>query len=395
MSRQRFIVLLIAALAAISGALYLSTQRNLARDTHGLPLLPSLASELNTVTELSVRKGSATPVVTIRKQGEQWTVAQRGNYPADVSKLRRLLLSLSDAKIREEKTSNPASYSIIGVEDPSLPAATGAQIEVIAHDGKHGVIIGKPVAEGSFVRRAGENTSYIVEPAISVEAEPRFWIDTRLLDLPADKIQSIEAKPAGGPGYTVRRVPVPALAATPAAAPAAAPTAATAPAPATAPANAGGANAANNSAPASTFSLTGVPSGRKAADSAQLAPSPTTFSGLTVDDVAAAGDLDFSKPSIVTLTMSDGSVVTFTGATIGDKRWIEVTEPADAALTAKAAGRAFEIPAYRFEAIFKPLEQLLVPKPKPAPKTATPGANVPAKNNKAIVPKKPAPAPAS
>lgn len=379
MSRRRFVVLLIAALVAISGALYLSTQRNLARDTHGLPLLPSLASELNSVTELNVRKGSAAPLVTIHKQGEQWTVAQRANYPADVSKLRRLLLSLSDAKIREEKTSNPASYSIIGVEDATLSGASGAQIEVTAHDGKHAVIVGKPGAEGSFVRRVGENTSYIVEPAISVEAEPRFWIDTRLLDLPADKIQGIEAKPAGGPDYSVHRVSAPA------------PTAA----PATAPASTGSANATNTAAPASNFELTGVPSGRKAADSQQLAPSPTTFGSLTADDVAAAGDLDFSKPSIVTVTMADGNIVTFTGATIGDKRWIQVTATKDAALTAKTAGRAFEIPAYRFEAIFKPLEQLLVPKPTPVKKTAAAEAKVPAKNNKTIVPKKPAPAPAS
>jgi hypothetical protein len=390
MSRRRFVVLLIAALVAISGALYLSTQRNLARDTHGLPLLPSLASELNSVTELNVRKGSAAPLVTIHKQGEQWTVAQRADYPADVSKLRRLLLALSDAKIREEKTSNPASYSIIGVEDPTLSGASGAQIEVVAHDGKHAVIVGKPAAEGSFVRRAGENTSYIVEPAISVEAEPRFWIDTRLLDLPADKIQGIEAKPAGGPDYSVHRVSAPAPAPAPGAAPGHAPAPAPAAAQATAPGNAGSANTA---APASTFELTGVPSGRKAADSQQLAPSPSTFGGLTADDVAAAGDLDFSKPSMVTVTMADGNIITFTGATIGDKRWIEVTATKDAALTAKTAGRAFEIPAYRFEAIFKPLEQLLVPKPTPVQKTATPEAKGPAKNNKAIIPKKTAPAP--
>jgi len=68
------------------------------------------------------------------------------------------------------------------------------------------VIVGKPAAEGSFVRRLGENISYIVEPAISVEAEPRFWIESKLLDLPADKIDGIEAKPAGGPNYSVHRV---------------------------------------------------------------------------------------------------------------------------------------------------------------------------------------------
>ena len=133
-------------------------------------------------------------------------MAERANYPADVSKLRTLLLALSDTKIREEKTSNPASYSIIGVEDPTKPGATGAQIDLTAKDGKHGVIVGKSVAGGNFVRRAGENTSYVVEPGITFEAEPRYWIDTRLLDIASDKIQSIEFKPATGPAYSVRRV---------------------------------------------------------------------------------------------------------------------------------------------------------------------------------------------
>jgi hypothetical protein len=362
----------------------LSTERNLTRDTHGLPLLPSLAGELNTVTELTVRKGSATPAVTIHRQGEQWTVAERANYPADVSKLRKLLLALSDVKIREEKTSNPASYSVIGVEDPALPNAAGVQIDVVARDGKHAVIVGKPVGEGSFVRRAGENSSYIVEPAISVEAQPRFWIDTRLLDLPADKIQSIDAKLAGEPGYSLHRVSAPAPAA---AAAAAAPAPATATAAATAAAATAEAGSAKNTGAAaaagSTFTLTGMPSGRKAADSELLAPSPTSFGGLTADDVGASGDLDFSKASIVTLTLSDGSIVTFTGTAIGDKHWIQVAQPSDAALTARTAGRAYEIPAYRYEAIFKPLEQLLVPK------------SAPAKKNGASVPKKSMPSPAS
>ncbi len=74
-----------------------------------------------------------------------WTVAQRGDYPADVSKVRKLVLALSDAKIVEQKTSNPANYSVIGVEDPSIPGAAGAEIELTAKDGKHAVIVGKSV----------------------------------------------------------------------------------------------------------------------------------------------------------------------------------------------------------------------------------------------------------
>ena len=344
MSRQRFISLLIAAVLAISGALYLSTQRNLPRDPHGMPLLPSLAGELNTVTGVSVRRASATPTATVHLKGGRWSVAERADYPADVSKLRNLMLALSDAKIVEEKTSNPASFPIIGVEDPSSPGAAGAEVSITAQDGAHAVIVGKPVGAGNFARRKGEDTSYSIEPGISFETEPRFWIESKLTDIPAAKIQSIEVRPASGPAYTVRRA-------------AAAP---------------GEAVAA-----ADTFTLDGVPPGRKAADSAALAPSPTLFSGLTADDVMPVGDIDFSKLNVATVTLSDGNVITITGAASGEKHWVQLRSSKDAALDAKAAGRAFEIAPYQYDAIFRPEEQMLAPKPLPPGKPKTPPTKKP------------------
>ena len=327
MSRQRFISLVVAALLAISGALYLSTQRNLQRDSRGVALLPYLANELNTVSTLSIRKGGAAAAVTVHQQDGRWTVAQRGDYPADVSKLRNLLLALSDAKIVEEKTSNPANFLGLGVDDPSTPGATGAELSFVARDGKHAVIVGKTTGGGNFARRVGENTTYSVEPVISFEAEPRFWVEPKLIDIAAADIQSVAIKPAAAPAYTVHR------------------------------AAAGG-----------NFELDGVPPGRKPTEAAALAPSATTYSGLDADDVGAVSDLDFSKATVATVTLFSGSVITITGAAPaagGDKHWIQLQASKDAALNAKAAGRAFEMSGYRFDAIFRPLEQLLVPKPPP------------------------------
>ena len=331
MSGQRFTLLLIAALVVISGALYLATQRNQPQERQGAALLPSLAGDLNTVTAVLVRKGSATPTLTLHKTGEQWTVAERADYPADVAKIRKLLLSLHDAKIIEEKTADPARFSSIGVEDPAAGGAAtspslGAEVTVVAPGGKHAVIVGKPVGEGTFVRRVGENQAYSVEPAISIETEPRFWIDSRLLDVPVALIQSVDVKPAAGAAYSLHRL-----------------------------------NPADN-----TYSLDGVPAGRKALDAHALAPGPTTFSGLTAEDVAPAGGIDFGQASQVVVTLTDGNVITLTGTAIADKHWLEVKATKDAALTAKLQGRAVEIASYRYDALFKPLEQLLVPKEPPA-----------------------------
>jgi hypothetical protein len=339
MSRQRFALLLIAALVVITGALYLAKERNQPQETQGVALLPSLANDLNTVTAVLVRKGSATPTLTLHKTGERWTVAERADYPADVAKIRKLLLSLRDAKIVEQKTADPARFSTIGVEDPAAgepatPTALGAEVTVVAPGRKYAVIVGKPVGEGTFVRRVGENQTYGVEPAISMETEPRFWIDSRLLDVPVALIQSVDVKPAAGAAYSLHRL-----------------------------------NPADNS-----YSLDGVPAARKALDAQALAPGPTTFSSLTAEDVAPAGNVDFGQASQVVVTLTDGNIITLTGTVNADKHWLEVKATKDAALTAKTQGRAVEIASYRYDAIFKPLEQLLVPKEQPA-KPAAPRAS--------------------
>ena len=368
MSRRRFLALLIAAVLAISGALYLSNRRDAARDQHGIALLPSLAAELNTVSSLSVRRASATPTTTLHLKDGRWTVTERGDYPADVAKLRKLLLALSDAKIVEEKTSNPASFPLIGVEDPSLPGAAGAEVSVTARDGTHAVIVGKPAGAGNFVRRKGENLSYSVEPGISFEAEPRYWIESKLIGAAPAKIQSIEVKPAAGPAYTVRRAAPAGGTSAPSAATAAPPAGTAAPPPGTAaPPPGTSAPPAATAAAEDVFTLDGVPPGRKAADSGVIAPSTTLLSALNADDVARAADVDFGKPTIATVTLSDGNVITITGAVSGDKHWVQLQASKDAPLNAKAVGRAFEIPAYQFDAIFRPVDQLLVPNPKPAP----------------------------
>jgi hypothetical protein len=328
MSRRRFSILLAAALIAIGAALYLGSVRDSAPPSiAGAPLLPALAAQIGGVTEIDIRKGTPAPGVTLHRTGDQWTIAQRGDYPADGAKVKRLLISLADAKIVETKTANPANFSVIGVEDPAQAGAAGTEITLLAKDGKHGVIVGKPVGEGNFARRGGENQSYSIDPGVSADAEPRSWIDSKLIDVQTSAIQSVELKPPSGtPGYLIHR------------------------------------EKPNEDG----FTLDGTPpAGRKLIDAKALAPSSMALSGLNAEDVAAATDIDFSKPTQAIYTLTDGNVITISGVAVNDKRWIEVQASKDAALSTKAQNRAFEIASYRYDAVFRPLEQLLVPKEPP------------------------------
>jgi hypothetical protein len=329
MSRQRFLLIAVAALLAIAAAFFLATQRNAAREAPGRALFPALAADLNAVSEVRIAKGGLAPMTTLDKAANGWTVKERGGYPADVAKLRTLLTSLGDAKILEEKTADPARYPAIGVEDLAQSGSTGTEITLLMPRGPEALIVGKSAAAGTFVRRAGDKQSYSVEPGITVEAEPHFWIDSRLLDVPAAKIQSIAFKAADGAAYAIHR-----------------------------------------EAAGGTFSLEGAPADRKPLDGSALAPSQTTFTGLSAEDVAPVDGIDFGRPLVATVTLTDGEVLTLTGVVAGSKHWLQVRSSKDQALTARAQGRAFEVPSYRYDAIFKPLEQFLVPKPPPAVKAA-------------------------
>jgi hypothetical protein len=365
MNRERFTILLLAAALALGAAAFLSMRRNAHSDTAAGALYPNLGAQIATLNALTVRKAGPTANVTLHKAADQWVVTERHDYPADFGKLRKLMLALTDAKIVEQKTADPSNYAQIGVDDPGGTNATGTEVDFATKDGSHGLIVGKASGDGNFVRRTGEAQSYTVQPSIFVETEPRYWIDNKLFELAVNDIERIDYKPAGLSVYGVHRQPAPPPASAASAAPAPAVT------------------------PEPTFALDGVPAGRKAADSASLAPQSSVFSGLSADDVAQAAELDFSKANTTTLTLKGGTAVTFSGIVVGDKHWIEVSGVQDAAFTAKSAGRAYEIAGYRYDGIFRSLEQMLVPK-EPASATKKPAEAKPLKAGK-TPPSTPAP----
>jgi hypothetical protein len=91
----------------------------------------------------------------------------------------------------------------------------------------------------------------------------------------------------------------------------------------------------------------GAPFKRKEADFAALA-------ALNALDVGPASDLDFKSPASATVTLTDGNVITLNAATVQDKHWITVASTKDKELNDKAHGRAYEISASRYDAIFAP-----------------------------------------
>lgn len=180
------------------------------------PLFPDLAARSGDIAGVTLIRGTTT--VRMAREGDAWTLPDKGGFPADAGKILTLLSGLARASVVETKTANPDLYSRLGVDHPGKTGAAGVLIRVTDKDGSliAGVILGNraqtsaveagSARQGRYARREGENQSLLV--AMQVEAEPdaMSWVNRLVSDIKADDIQSLRVTrpdPAGGEPHVI------------------------------------------------------------------------------------------------------------------------------------------------------------------------------------------------
>jgi hypothetical protein len=343
MTARRVAVLLAAGLAVIVFAIWVASTRHLERATlSGDLVLPGLERAANAVTEVDLAKGDGTRT-TLKRNSAGWDVAERG-WPADTARLRKLVLDLGALNIVEEKTRLPANYPQLGVEDVTSPQATGTRIDAIAPGKTWALIIGKSSSgKSGYVRVAGAPPSLLAAPLLNPDADPKSWLDHTLIDLSGERVREVEARPADAPAYTATRV--------------------------------------KKDAP--DFTVSPLPKGRALTGPAAAEPLAAALGMLNLDDVHRASASADSGEAHAVFRTFDGLEVNVAGHKDGARSLLVISARASSAetqaeaqkLAARLAGWEFEIPEYRYSAIFKPLEELLQKPVEPARKTRGAKAN--------------------
>ncbi len=153
-------------------------------------LLPGLESELNDITKLTIKVAGNRTVTTLMRGTERWTVAERGNYPADMGKIRQTLISLAKATVVEEKTANPTLYSRLGVEDIANEDATGTELIIDGANNSYRIIIGKTGVRGdqAYVRIPDSTVSLLIAAKLNLGTQPTDWLGRAIIDIPSSDI---------------------------------------------------------------------------------------------------------------------------------------------------------------------------------------------------------------
>ena len=303
MSRNALIALAVA-LVVLGGLAFLGQRERSTAPTAGGPILPGLQAALNDVEQIKVTKAGGETVATIEKHADGWTVAEKGGYAADVTKLRQNLRALGEAKILETKTANPAFYDKLGVQDIAGDKATGLAVAISVPGKDFGTLI-LGDAKGSkqrYARRANDAQSYLIDRDPSFPKTAAQWLDPVILDVRGNRVREVTIKHPDGEVVTISKLNPDEM----------------------------------------NFDVALIPRGREL-----LYPGVANVIGnalreLNLEDVEKADGTMPDKPVQVEFRTFDGLIVRAIGAKRGDDAWVSFTASVDADQVAKnqAAAKA-------------------------------------------------------
>jgi hypothetical protein len=349
--RRNLAVLAAAALLSLILALVVIWQQSSGGNTAPArtEFIPGFAHDVRHAARIHVvSKTGAFDVVFVPEKG--WVVPERGNYPASFDLIQRTLVGLAALQTIEPKTARPEWFHFVNLDTP--PKGDGVLIAVSDDKGKElaSLIAGKSEdigdptgAVGLFVRRPGDNQSWLARSVLDARPALTDWLDKTVMDVDRARIRAVDVSPTNnGPTFTVSRL--------------------------------------DPGKP--DFILTPLPAGQKVADPTVPDGVAAAITGFGFDDVQPAANLDFSGPNVahVTTLTFDGLKVTVNVLKSGADYWATIAGGYDetkpdasreaATINAHAAGWAYKLPQYKGQLFMTTLADLLKP---PAAPPAAPG----------------------
>jgi hypothetical protein len=211
----RIAAILVVLLAVLGGtALVYQRQEKARRPANAATLGQVLFKDLKAADIASIRITEAKNVLTLERKDERWTIAERGGFPADFSRVREFVLKAIELKAGQSEPIGEPDRARLNLDN------SGTQVEFRDAGGKPlgALIIGKKyfkrevdnpekaIGDGRFVLQpADPKTVYLVaDPLIQATAKTGEWIDRASFQV--EKVKTLDVKfPEGGGGYRIER----------------------------------------------------------------------------------------------------------------------------------------------------------------------------------------------
>jgi len=210
----RFTLILVVMLAVLGGgALLYQYQERMRRPDNVGTLGRVLFKDLKAADVAAIRIVEPKSTLTVQQKNDRWVIAERGDFPADVAKVREFVLQALSLKVGQSEPIGDQDRARLNVDD------SGTQVEFAGADGKalSKLIVGKKYfkrevdnpekarADGRFVALPGEpKMLYIVsDPLGQATTRSSEWIDKRSFQV--EKVKALEVRYPEGGGYRIER----------------------------------------------------------------------------------------------------------------------------------------------------------------------------------------------
>ena len=186
MKSRQLILLLVAALVLGGGGLWVLRQRSAGYEQAQTEMGGSLLGPLdvNAVAALRITQGSNS--VNVIRDGQDWVVRERGNYPANFADLANFVRKLAELKVARPVTVGASRLALL-----ELSPGSGVVVDLLGSDGKalKTLRLGKqsvkgggddPMGGGGFPDgryvQVGDHVSLISDPLGNARPAPADWL---------------------------------------------------------------------------------------------------------------------------------------------------------------------------------------------------------------------------
>lgn len=200
MQPKSFLVLAVAAAASVALAVSAISSRDLpltATASPG-PLVDGLSGRLNDVRTVRITTGG--DVLTLNGSDGGWSLAERGGYPVAADKVRALALAVANLELLEPRTAAPERLDRLELGDPAAEGAVSKRVELMDAAGAAmaDIVVGKASLglygggrDGVYVRRMGENQSWLAAGAIDLPGEAIDLLAREVVDVPLAEVAEV------------------------------------------------------------------------------------------------------------------------------------------------------------------------------------------------------------
>ena len=205
MSNRGLIVLVLLGMLSLGAGWHFgpgSVPASVPGAASGSLMFPGLAGRLAQARRIEIVHQGKT--LAIERSGDgpdaAWGLADRDLYPVQSRVLREFLTGLTELRLVEKRTADPAGFARLGVENPDMPDGTSNLLRVLDADGNSlaALVLGHRrvrtqgnVPETIYVRRPDQAQAWLAEGRLTVSADPQSLIDRDIINLAPARIAGV------------------------------------------------------------------------------------------------------------------------------------------------------------------------------------------------------------